>query len=515
MSIAFVQYDDYKDGATGKTTVANDTALNTTTGNLLVACVTHWDDVDAVVSIADTAGNTYVKADSIQAGGNYNSEIWYAKNITGNANNITTATFGAGTSNYPAICVSEYSGADPTAPLDDTATATTSGATTHSSGNMTASTDDAVIIGSFCSSAVENFTKGTGFTDIRSDITWVYDYYEYKIISSSGTYVADATTGTTTDTAIVGAIFKGPSGEEFTETVTESITIADTIQKDVVMGALTESLAIADTISKAISLYKTESLSIADSISRVFAAKRTLTESVAITNTISTALIKIVTVSESISIADSISRVWAAKRTLSESIAIADSISRVWAAKKTLAESLSITDSLTKATTKALNETIDIADSISRVWVAKRILTETLAIADSLSKIFTAYRTLSESLSIADTISRVWSAKRTLSEDVGITDSLSHIWTAKLTLSETLAIADTVSALLTYIKVLTESISIADSLTSVRLLLKTLSETLSFSFSIRLIGILGRLARGQFTEITKDDVSDTFAGHWR
>jgi len=203
MALTFVQYDDYK-GSSGLT-VANNTALNTTSANLIVVCVTYWDTTGTVSSIADTAGNTYVKAIAHKkVNTNYSAEIWYAEDITGNANNITTVTFDE-SCGYPWISVSEYSGASDSYSLDDTSSATTGG-TTHEAGNTTASTADSVIVAAINMSLGKTITVGAGYTAL--DTRTSYDAGEYKILTSTGDVNASFTTSLTDAGVVVSAIFK-------------------------------------------------------------------------------------------------------------------------------------------------------------------------------------------------------------------------------------------------------------------------------------------------------------------
>lgn len=213
MAIAPVQYDDFMD-AGSDSTIANDTALNTTTGNFLKVEVNGYNaanDNALVDSIADTAGNTYVKAvEELTGGANIEEacSIWYAENITGNANNVTTITYkGDCTDRY--ISVTEFSGLAISSSLEDTASDISGDVTSHSSGNMTASTNDAVVIGGICTKTLVNMTAGTNFTEVTSDMTSVYHCAEYRIISSSGAYAATITTDGSTFAVICGAIFKG------------------------------------------------------------------------------------------------------------------------------------------------------------------------------------------------------------------------------------------------------------------------------------------------------------------
>jgi hypothetical protein len=88
-----------------------------TTGNLVVVQVA-WSDRSNFVSISDRQGNTFipigVEQQSILIG--VKSRLFYAANIRGGANTITTVV--TGSPRYHEVYVHEYSGLDPIAPLD-------------------------------------------------------------------------------------------------------------------------------------------------------------------------------------------------------------------------------------------------------------------------------------------------------------------------------------------------------------------------------------------------------------
>lgn len=63
---------------------------NTTTGNLIVLCISAGS-ASTVVSITDSQSNTYTKVDSL-IGSVSDAEFWYAKNITGGTTPTVTIT---------------------------------------------------------------------------------------------------------------------------------------------------------------------------------------------------------------------------------------------------------------------------------------------------------------------------------------------------------------------------------------------------------------------------------------
>lgn len=122
-------------------------AQSVTTGNALIVLVGGYANAGQVVaSVTDTAGNTYVKADhGVEPSDIYREEIWYAKNITGHASNVVTATWSAILSfTYFGIAVIQYAGLDPVAPLDGTAKGTAAFGLTVTTGSLVTTRADSV-----------------------------------------------------------------------------------------------------------------------------------------------------------------------------------------------------------------------------------------------------------------------------------------------------------------------------------------------------------------------------------
>ena len=112
-------------GTSGSVTTQATAALSTTTGNLLVIAVA-WSSTAATISgITDTAGNTYSKCTGTYSAANsVADEIWYAKNITGNASNVVTVTWTpSNTATFNGVTQLQYSGADTVSPFEVGATA--------------------------------------------------------------------------------------------------------------------------------------------------------------------------------------------------------------------------------------------------------------------------------------------------------------------------------------------------------------------------------------------------------
>lgn len=385
------------------------------------------------------------------------SSMWYLEDPPTTAGATVEATF-ANTVPYPTIAVLSYTGADSVTNAADTTGTSDSLAITV---NVGTATSWVIAGGTIFGGDADPFTPDdTERYDLATGASSSGD-----IAATGGDLDPDATgnqewssTASVSDGwAMNGAELTQAGGTEHTQTVSESISISDSI------------ISAAGFVSM-------------------------LTESVSITDSISSASNFVSMLTESISITDHITRVYTAQRMLSESVSIADSVASV------------------KAIVKLLTESITISDSIYRTWVAQRMLTENVSVADSILRVWIAQRMLSEDISISDSVSLVMEFIKTLSENISISDSIISAWSAVKVISESISIADSTSTTLTFIRTLTENISVVDSISVLRQLY--LTENISIAANIKFRGILGRIIKGQFAEITTDDVSDTFTGHW-
>ncbi len=209
--ITFIQYDDYYE--TGYvSSISNDIALSTTTGNFIAVVIGGRYGTSGsaeVTDVTDTAGNTYVKAIGAwrTAPTVERSEIWYAENIIGNANNVVTVSF-TGSCDSRFISVSEYSGVATSDSLLDTSSQYTTAQTSHSSGVATSTSTGDLIIGGYNADGSRDMTIGAGFIALSSDLTYVSRCAEYDILGAAGDYDADFTSSTSTHAIVTAAIFR-------------------------------------------------------------------------------------------------------------------------------------------------------------------------------------------------------------------------------------------------------------------------------------------------------------------
>jgi hypothetical protein len=205
MAIAYVNgVGNY--GGIYATTIAAP-AANHTAGNLLVVFVGLVSSTATVSSIADTAGNTYTYVASIVYSAYYRIECWYAKNITGNANNVVTVTYSASVT-YRTITVDQYSGCDPSAPLDQYNTGSGNSAA-PTTGNITTTSADEVLVAGVHLDANKTITAGANYTKrTLTDPAPSFGASEDRIVSATGTYNATFSLNSAAGWVIIVASFK-------------------------------------------------------------------------------------------------------------------------------------------------------------------------------------------------------------------------------------------------------------------------------------------------------------------
>src|SRR2546425_610595 len=218
--------------------------------------------------------------------------------------------------------------------------------------------------------------------------------------------------------------------------------------------SLTESLPLADSIVAKISTKSlTESLPLADSIVAKIKTK-SLTESLPLADTISKSISKSVT--ESLSLADTISK--SISKSLTESLPLADSIvAKI--STKSLTESLPLADSIVaKISTKSLTESLPLDDTVSATRDTSTSLTESLQLDDTVSATRDTSTSLTESLQLDDTVSATRDTSTSLTESLQLDDTVSATRDTSTSLTESLQLDDTVSATRDTSTSLTESL---------------------------------------------------------
>ena len=158
-----------------------------TAGNLNIVTVGWGDNTSLISSITDTNGNTYTRAVGPTSTTDLQQSIYYAKNIVGGSNTVTVEFNQAAA--YPDVRILEYSGLDPTSPLDVTAAGTGTGSAANS-GSATTTSPNELIFGA--GNSAHNFSAaGSGFT--KRVINVYGNIAEDEVVSSINSYNATAT----------------------------------------------------------------------------------------------------------------------------------------------------------------------------------------------------------------------------------------------------------------------------------------------------------------------------------
>jgi hypothetical protein len=160
-------------------------------GDLNVVVV-GWNDTTAQISsVTDTVGNLYQLAvGPTLISGAGSQSIFLAKNIASAAAGTNTVKVNFNTAAvFPDVRILEYSGIDPNNPVDVTAGATGSSATT-SSGSVTTTNATDVLLGANCV-LTSTVGPGSGFT-MRLLTIPDGDIAEDSLVTTTGTYSATA-----------------------------------------------------------------------------------------------------------------------------------------------------------------------------------------------------------------------------------------------------------------------------------------------------------------------------------
>jgi len=236
LPIAFVQVNSATP-QTPQTSVAVPFISAQTAGNLNVVVV-GWNDSTATISsITDTKGNVYTLAvgPTIQSGSATQS-IYYANNIapaTANGNTVTVAF--APAAGFVDVRIAEYSGLSTVNSLD-VAVGAQGNSTTSSSGNVTTTNANDLLIGA---NLVQSGTTGagTGFTS-RVITPQDADILEDRVVTATGTYSATAPVSPSASWIMQIVAFRGAGGGTTSPSITSlnptsgpvgtSVTIAGT-----------------------------------------------------------------------------------------------------------------------------------------------------------------------------------------------------------------------------------------------------------------------------------------------
>lgn len=166
---------------------------------------TRYGDTPGTVNVSDTRGNTWVPVFAFPfAGDLIVMQLWYAlSNASSGANTVTTTT-----TNSVGIhlAILEYEGASL---FDDSAWSFGYGSSALTSGDMTISVANALVLGVAGTLATESFTPGTDFVErLEQNVIAVAD----RVVPSAGTYASTMATTTVADWTMTGVAFRAATG---------------------------------------------------------------------------------------------------------------------------------------------------------------------------------------------------------------------------------------------------------------------------------------------------------------
>ena len=174
----------YVNGATGSNvngspkTSLSAAAFVATAGNTIIVGFRAMSNV----TVTDTAGNTYYRVVHNYGATNIGDmSMFYAKNITGHASNVVTAS--GDSSGYLEICVAQYSGLDKVSPLDVGGSINNSVVSNSvtSPSFTTTQANELIICFATIATLAATFTAGSGYTLRNATAASVF---QEKIVSS-------------------------------------------------------------------------------------------------------------------------------------------------------------------------------------------------------------------------------------------------------------------------------------------------------------------------------------------
>src|SRR5258706_1112557 len=243
-TISFVQVNSATPQSSA-TTVTVRYASAQAAGDLNVVVV-GWNDATALVSsVADTLGNTYVRAvgPTVRAGSATQS-IYYAANIAAaaaNANTVTV-TFNVAAVNAD-IRIAEYRGIATSNPVDVTAAAVGSSTSTDSGAATTTNAND-LLVGA---NVVQKHTSGPGTSYTSRIITSPDgDILEDRVVTSTGSYSAVAPSSPTGWWIMQMVAFKAASSDTQVPTApgTPVPTVVSSAQINLTWPAATDNIGV-------------------------------------------------------------------------------------------------------------------------------------------------------------------------------------------------------------------------------------------------------------------------------
>lgn len=195
-------------GTAGGATTVTTSAINTTGATLIVVQISEYS-VGASIALTDSQGNTWT-ALTVKNQGNSRSQLHYCVSPSTSASH--TFTYGTAL-RYPSICVQAFSGVSTSSPFDVQNTNGASAATTVTTGSVTPSQNDEVLITGLCFETTGTISINSSFT-ISNQVNYAFgnnfgSAMAYKIQTTAGAENPTwSKTGTGTSFATGIATFK-------------------------------------------------------------------------------------------------------------------------------------------------------------------------------------------------------------------------------------------------------------------------------------------------------------------
>lgn len=243
-TISFVQVANTTTN-TASTSISVNYAAAQSAADLNVVIVGWEDSTSNITSVVDSKGNSYALAiGPVRNSGHNSMAIYYAKNIvaaTAGANTVTV-TFNTAAAG-PDIRIAEYHGLDTGSPFDVASSGFATSGTAMTTGTLTTASANELIVGgdqlSEWTSAV-----GAGFTQ-RVNTSHGH-VLEDRIVTSFGSYTANATQGASGYWTMVGATFKAAGTDTSAPTTPTSVgaTAVSASQINLSWAASTDNIAV-------------------------------------------------------------------------------------------------------------------------------------------------------------------------------------------------------------------------------------------------------------------------------
>lgn len=215
MSIALVQSTGKDAGSVSSTTMAF--ASNVTAGSAIIAS-SRLSSGTATMTCSDNVNAGNYAADKTFADATNGITLCVQSKLNAGAG-ATTVTFTPSATTTVRLIIDEFSGIATSSALDQTATGGPTGSTSPSTSSVTTTQANELLFALITTSnSFGGFTAGSGYT---LDQTIASKFYsEYQVVSSTGSYVGNATITNDTWDAVL-ATYKAPTSTAYTLSIAE------------------------------------------------------------------------------------------------------------------------------------------------------------------------------------------------------------------------------------------------------------------------------------------------------